>query len=125
MLISHHLHPPISGEMISKDIPLCLRYWLPLAITKKYPLFLVFSGILPETTAPKYPPFPRKWERACGPVMHSSGGPESRGRGSQTTSCIIHIERFVRIAQFSLFFFYRRMFTLLKRMPSTINATGS
>ena len=23
---------------------------------------------------PKYPPFPRKWEYACGPLMHSSGG---------------------------------------------------
>ena len=37
-----------------------LGYWLPLVITKKHPLSL------------------RKWEDACGPLMHSSGG---RGGG--------------------------------------------
>ena len=53
-----------------------LRYWLPLAVTKKHLLFRVFSGNLPETIAPKYSPFPRKWEYACGPLNKRS----SRGR---------------------------------------------
>ena len=67
--------PPYLGKRISKDnIFPYLGYWLPLAITKKKKI-LVFSGNLPETTAKKTPPFWRKWERACGPLMHSSGGP--------------------------------------------------
>ena len=37
-----------------------LGYWLPLAITKKDPLFRAFSGNLPETTAPKDLPLPEK-----------------------------------------------------------------
>ena len=66
--------PPYLGKRISKEIPPYLGYWLPLALTKKHPLFLVISGNLPENTAKKYPPFPRKWERACGPLCIRVGG---------------------------------------------------
>ena len=55
MLVPHHRIPPISG----KGYTPYLGYWLPLAITKPPP-FRIFSGNLPETTAQKYPPFPKK-----------------------------------------------------------------
>ena len=51
-----------------------LGYWSPLTITKKHPLSRVFLGKLSEYYAPKYSPFPRKYEDACGPLMHSTGG---------------------------------------------------
>ena len=42
---------------------------------RKHPLSQSFSGNLPKTTAKKkILPFLRKWEHACGPLMHSSGG---------------------------------------------------
>ena len=34
---------------------------------KKHPIFRAFLGNLSRDYAPKYPPFPRKWEDACGP----------------------------------------------------------
>ena len=40
-----------------------------------------FSGNLPETTRKKYTPFPRKWEHACGPLLHSMGGGGGGGGG--------------------------------------------
>ena len=68
--------PPYLGEMISKDIHVPPS-WVLVTVGnyKKLPLFCVFSGILPKTTDQKYPPFRRKWERTCGPLMHSSEGP--------------------------------------------------
>ena len=47
--------PPLSREKDIQGYTPYLGYWLPLAITKKTPLFLVFSVNLPETTAKKYP----------------------------------------------------------------------
>ena len=52
MLVPRYLNPPISW----KGYTLYLGYWLPLAVTQS-------SG---DYTA-KIPPFPRKWEYACGP----------------------------------------------------------
>ena len=72
--------PPYIGKRI---YPLYLGYWLPWAITKNTP----FSGLSREISPrlrPKYPPFPRKWECACGPLMHSSGG----GGGGAGLMCI-------------------------------------
>ena len=71
MLVPHHRIPPISGKGYT---PLS-RVLVTIGNYKKHPLFRVFSGNLPETTAKKYPPlgpFLRKWEYACGPLMHSS-----------------------------------------------------
>ena len=67
--------PPYLGKRISKVIAPYLGYWLPLAITKT-PLFLVFSGNLPETTA-RNTPFPEKMGTRMRPpyAVHSSGGP--------------------------------------------------
>ena len=61
---------PYLGKTISKDIPPLSRVLVTVGNYKNNTFFLVFS-------ATKYtpPPFPRKWERACGPLMHSSGGP--------------------------------------------------
>ena len=75
MLIPHHLNPlsrekDIQARIYPPSSGIGYRWQL-----QKHPLFLVFSENLPETTAKKYPPFPRLWERACGPLMHSSGGP--------------------------------------------------
>ena len=66
--------------------PPYLGYWLPLANYKNQPLSSAFSGNFPETIGPQnYPPFPRKWEHAHGPLMHSSvcvwGGPPHGGGG--------------------------------------------
>ena len=67
--------PPHLGEMMSKDIPICISGIITVGDNRKHPLSLpVFSGNLPETTAQKYPHFPSKWKRACGPLMHSIGG---------------------------------------------------
>ena len=44
---------PLSRKKIYPLYISCIGYHL--AITKKHPLFLVFSGSLPETTANKYP----------------------------------------------------------------------
>ena len=77
--IPHHLNPPPLSQ--EKDIQrythisgIGYRWQLP----KKHrvPLFLVFSGNLPETTAKNTgPPFQRKWERACGlPYAFEWGG---------------------------------------------------
>ena len=54
---------------------------------KKHPLFRAFSGNLPETPAKIIPPFPRKWECACGPLVHSRGG----GGGDATPLTFISI----------------------------------
>ena len=90
MIIPHHLNPPILGKRISKDIPPppSIRYWLLLATLQKTPLFLVFSGNLPETTAKKYPSFPRKWERACDPPYAFEWG----ARGYFSVFCLHHFE---------------------------------
>ena len=63
-------------------IPISEKGYYPLSLVlvtisnyQKHPLFLAFLGNIPETKATRYPPFPRKWEHACSPFMHSSGGP--------------------------------------------------
>ena len=79
--------PPISGKRISRDIPPYLRYWLPLAITENIP-FPGFLGKSSRDYGQKIPNFPRKWERACGPLMHSNGGPGFRVIQYNTILCI-------------------------------------
>ena len=61
--------PPISG----KGYTPYLGYRLPIGNYKKT-LFSAFSVNFPETEAKRYTPFPRKWERACGPLCIWSGG---------------------------------------------------
>ena len=142
MLIPHHLNPPISGRGYPRIYPLSRVIGYRWQYKKKHPLFLLFSGNIPETIyfpckivliyqecgdstcrshneitrqrgqintigvgllrtrnsgkfytvcviilhgvfcvrpkntpPPPPPPFPRKWEQACSPLMHSSGGP--------------------------------------------------
>ena len=54
-----------------------LGYWLPLAITKNTP-FSWFSREIFPRLRPKNTPLSRgKWERACSPLLHLSGGPGS------------------------------------------------
>ena len=62
--------PPISRKKDTPPPPISgIGYHWHL---QKTPPFPVFSGNLPETTTKKK--IPRKWECACGPLMHSSGG---------------------------------------------------
>ena len=62
---------------ITRTPPPYLGYWLPLAITKTHP-FPGFLGKSFRDYGQKRPPFPRKWECTCCPLMHSSGGPGGR-----------------------------------------------
>ena len=62
MLVPHNPNPPISGIGY---------HW---QLQKKTPPFLVLSGNLPETTAKKYPPFPRKWNAHAAPLCIRVGG---------------------------------------------------
>ena len=100
MLIPHHLNPPISGKghpriypylgkRTSKDIPLSrekdIQGYTPISgIGYRWQLqkTLPFPGFLGKSsrdyTAKNTP---RKWERACGPLMHSSGGGGGGGGG--------------------------------------------
>ena len=67
---SPSLEPPYLGKRI---YPLS-RVLVTIGNYKKHPLFRVLLGNLHETTAKKYPPFPRKWEYACGPSCIRVGG---------------------------------------------------
>ena len=71
LLVPDHLNP-LSRE---KDIP----PYLGVLVTIGNYIFLntPFSGLSREIfrdSGPQIPPFPRKWECVCGPLMHSSGG---------------------------------------------------
>ena len=104
----HHLNPPISGKGYPSDIPPYLGYvCVPLCNYKKkhpvscvflvkicpetrakiYPLFLVFSGNLPDWDyiRAKNTPFPEKmWNAHRSPYMHSSWG----ARGEAMCVCV-------------------------------------
>ena len=58
MLVPHHLNP------LSREFVTIGNY------TKNAP----FLGKYSRDYATKIPPFPRNWEHAYGPLMHSSGG---------------------------------------------------
>ena len=81
MLVPHYRNPPILGKGCTLP-PSRLVYWLSLAITKTTP-FPGFLGISSRDYGLKYPPFPRKWEYARGPIMHSSGVGGGGGAGIQ------------------------------------------
>ena len=66
--------PPISGKGYPR-ITLLSRVLVTVGNYKNTLFSCFFPGNLPETTAKRYPFFQRKWERACGPLMNSSGGP--------------------------------------------------
>ena len=78
MFVLHHLNPPISGKryppISGKDRP--TLGWLPLAFTKNHPPppFPMLSRVIFQRLCPPYPLSREKWEHACGPLMHSSGG---------------------------------------------------
>ena len=71
MLIPHHMNPLISGKGHPRVYPhisgIGFRWQL-----QKHPLFLVF-GKSSRVYGQKIPPFPRKWELACGPIMLDPG----------------------------------------------------
>ena len=70
MLVPHYLNSPISG----KGYTPYLGYWLPLANTKNTP-FSGFPGKSFRDYCQKFPPFPIKWEYACGgPSCFRVGG---------------------------------------------------
>ena len=73
ILIPYHLKPP--PPHLGKGYNPYLGYWLyTIGNYRKPHLFRAFSGILPETTAKKYPLSRQKWEYPCGPLMHLRGG---------------------------------------------------
>ena len=65
MLVPHHLNP-LSWE---KDIPPSTRV---SGIVYQWRVKTNSPRYLSETTP--YPPVTRKWEHACGPLLHSNGG---------------------------------------------------
>ena len=70
--------PPLYREKDIQGYTPYLGHWLPLAITKKHPFFLVFSGNLPETTAKKYP-LPEKMGTRMRPLCIRVGWGEGVG----------------------------------------------
>ena len=77
--------PPISEKGYPRVYPLS-RVLVTVGNYKHHSRYLVFSIIFPRLR-PKIPPFPRKLERASGPLMHSSGG---GGGGGTLTNSLNH-----------------------------------
>ena len=63
--VPHHLDPPTA----EKNIPPISGIGYHWQFLKTPP----FSGFLGKSTPPHYPLSRKKWESACGPLMHSSG----------------------------------------------------
>ena len=72
--------PPISGKGYPRIYPPISGILVTVGNYKNTPFSWFSREIFPrlKKKVQKYPPFPRKWERACGPLMHSSGGPGYR-----------------------------------------------
>ena len=85
MLVPHHLRPPppppISGKGCTRDYPLS-RVLISIGnyTNKQKTNFPGFVEKSSQDYGLKIPPFPRKWEYACGPLMHSSEGGGGNGK---------------------------------------------
>ena len=81
MLIPHHLNPPISGKGYPRIYSLSRVHGYRWQLQKKTPPFPGFLGKSSRDYGKsKIPLFLSKWELACGPRMHSSGGPGEKMR---------------------------------------------
>ena len=74
MLIPHHQNPPVLGKGHPRTYPPISGIGYRWQLQKNTP-FPGFLGKSSRDYGQKIPTFPRKWERACGLLMHSSGGP--------------------------------------------------
>ena len=91
MLVPHHRNP-LSREQDNIPPILGIGYHWQL---QKHP-FPGFLGKSSRDPDQKYPSFPRKWERACGPLMHSRGVGGGGGGGVHLTTHL-HINVMLRI----------------------------